>query len=672
MRPGTRTTILFSCLVLCLPARASEPETLQVLIQGSSTAELTSLVEKAGGIVTHNLHIINAVGAKLGHNQLEEVMKSPLVTRHIDDLSDTKRPEQIPENEEGCRVRGHIELDFIPQGILWPLYNKRTTPATMERLELTWPPTLGAVTAISIGDTTIAPALYQAAQIGSLKMDFPSHGRPVVKERADLKISFHKPISDTTQPALRQRDFTVKASFVGGCSTDLVPGYVNNHENFYYNNVAGVDALHRQGITGKGVTVAVVDSGLWEHEALIKDTKGRSRVVARYDALTDAVGNEVVDESGHGTHITSIIVNSGQTMDNGRPTGTYKGVAPDAGLVAVKVLDREGLAHVLEIVRAIQWVVDHREKYNIRILNLSFAQTPRWPYWEDPVNQAVMRAWAEGIAVVAAAGNEGPEPATIGSPGNLPYIITVGAVTDSWTPSTRSDDYLPDFSSRGPTPEGHIKPDIVALGGHMTGLIRPESALALEQPEDILRTGEFVSTGSSQASALVSGMLALLLQLEPDLTPDDLKCKLTTSAEPAINRDGKLAYSPFLQGYGLVSATRAVTLGQKACGNPDWDLRADMENKEHFYGPAILVEDGSASLPGLKDMVSTESSENGLSENRKWGVKDHIERTDLHSSAVIPPGEMPFNWQELYLKERSTIESLSRETPAKPAFSHSH
>jgi subtilisin family serine protease len=489
-----------------------------------------------------------------------------------------------------------------------------------------------------------------------------------VKDRADLKVSFQSP-PDTGEIPLRQRDFTLKASFVGGCFTDLVPGYDNNHEDFYYNSVAGVDALHLQGITGKGVTVAVVDSGLWEHEALKLDTKGGNRLVARYDALTDTVGSEVIDESGHGTHMTSIMVNSAQTTQNGRPTGTFKGVAPDASVVAVKVLDREGLAHVLEIVRAIQWVVDNREKYSIRVLNLSFAQTPRWPYWEDPVDQAVMKAWADGIAVVAAAGNEGPDPATIGSPGNVPYIITVGAVTDSWTPNTRSDDYVPDFSSRGPTPEGHIKPDVVALGGHMTGLIHPESALALEQPEDTLRTGEFVSTGSSQASALVSGMLALLLQLEPELTPDDLKCKLTTSAEPAINRDGKLAYSPFQQGYGYVTATRAVTLGQKGCGSRGLDLRADLENKEHFYGPAIIGEDGGPSLSGFKDMVSAEPSENGLSENRKWGVKDHIEREDAQSSKEIPPEGLPYNWRELYLLERSTIENLSQGVPVGRAIS---
>jgi serine protease AprX len=674
MKYCNHAVTLWIWLLLSPAASAAKPDILQVLLQGSPKEEFTaliSLVENAGGSVTHELHIINAVGARLSKTQLKEVLKSPLVVRHIDDLSDTARPDKEPE-KESCRVRGHIELDFTPQGIRWPLYNKRPAPATLERLEIAWPPALGTVTAISVGDTTVAPVLYQTPAMGSLKINFPSSRGPVVKERADLKVDFQPPTPNAAGPTLQQRDFSIKATFAGGCSTDLVPGYENNHEDFYYNTVAGVDALHLQGITGKGVTVAVVDSGLWEHDALMKDTQGRNRVVARYDALTDTVGNEVVDESGHGTHMASIVANSDPTTQKGRPTGAFKGVAPDASLVAVKVLDREGLAHVLEIVRGIQWVVDHREKYNIRVLNLSFAQTPRWPYWEDPVAQAAMRAWADGIAVVVSAGNEGPDHGTVGSPGNVPYLITVGAVTDSWTPNTRDDDYLPEFSSRGPTQEGHIKPDIVALGGHMTGLIRPESALAMEQPEDMLRTGEFVLTGTSQASALVSGLLALLLQMEPDLTPNDLKCKLVTSAEPAINRDGKLAYSPFEQGSGLVTATRAVTLGRRECGTPDLEWGADIENKRQFYGPAIVGEDGGPSLPGLKEMVSAQPSENGLSENRKWGVKDHIERQNMQSSDELAPGEFPFGWQELYLLERSTVEALSKGSSTGPILNQDH
>jgi hypothetical protein len=197
----------------------------------------------------------------------------------------------------------------------------------------------------------------------------------------------------------------------------------------------------------------------------------------------------------------------------------------------------------------------------------------------------------------------------------------------------------------------------------MTGLIRPESDLATEQPEDILRTGEFVSTGSSQATALVSGILALLIQLEPDLTPDELKCKLITSAEPAINRDGLLAYSPFEQGHGYLSAARAVTLGEKACGDNDSAENTGHLEADDRYGPAIIDADGNVSLPGLKSMVSATSSEKGLSENRKWGVKDYIEQAELMPSGQDPSSKPPFDWQGLYLLERGIIENLSRGKP---------
>ena len=670
MKYCLHTTSLCICLLWCFSLLAAEPDQLQVLLQGTSSEEIALLVNEAGGTVTHDLHLIDAVGAKLTRPQLEEVLSSPLIRRHVDDLADTDRPEEEPEEKVDCRVRGHIELEFTPQGIRWPLYNKQPEPAHIEKLEIEWPAALGSITALALAGVDIDPELYSDGAANSLTVNFPAGSRPVVTDRADLDIKFKSMSPENVDKSLRQKDFTLQADFSGGCSTDLVPGYENNHGDYYYNTVAGVTALHKQGVTGKGVTVAVVDSGLWEHRSLLEDTAGNKRLLARYDALTDVVDEEAVDESGHGTHMTSIIAHSGETIGKDGPTGTFKGVAPDAGLVAVKVLDRDGFAHVLEIVRAIQWVVDNREKYNIRVLNLSFSQTPRWPYWEDPVAQATLRAWAEGIAVVAAAGNDGPEVETIGSPGNVPYVITVGAVTDSWTPETRDDDYIPDFSSRGPTPSGYVKPDIVALGGHMTGLIHPESEIVKEQPEDILRTGEFVSTGTSQASAFVSGLLALLLQLEPDLTPDDLKCKLISSAEPAINRDGKLAYSPFQQGYGYVTATRAVTLGERGCGNPDFDMALDLDNKGNGYGPAIVDDDGSPTLPGVGAMISTEPSEKGMSNTRKWGVKDHIERLNPESASEVTANPANSDWLKLYLQERAVIEELSRppeKVPPKPA-----
>ena len=171
-------------------------------------------------------------------------------------------------------------------------------------------------------------------------------------------------------------------------------------------------------------------------------------------------------------------------------------------------------------------------------------------------------------------------------------------------------------------------------------------------------------TGSSQASALVAGIAALLLQLEPDLSPDDIKCKLTSSAELAINRDGLLAYSPFQQGSGYVSATRAVTLGQRGCGNDGLDIQKDISGTEHFQGPAIVEEDGSTSLPGLADMLSPEIPERGLSNSRRWGAKSHIEHPDyLWGGEEDKKADSPFDWESVYLQEKARIESLADQPP---------
>ncbi|MFK8050995.1 MAG: S8 family peptidase, partial [Halioglobus sp.] len=411
-----------------------------------------------------------------------------------------------------------------------------------------------------------------------------------------------------------------------------------------------------------GVTVAIIDSGLWEHTNLLKDTHGKNRVIARYDAIKNISDQEVFDESGHGTHMASVLANSLPVTGHEVEPGSYKGVAPDVRIVAVKAFDVQGQGDFLDIIRAVQYVVEHRESLQVKILNLSFAARPRWRYFLDPINQAIMKAWASGITVVAAAGNEGPDDMTIGSPGNLPYVITVGAVTDSWTLETRDDDYIPDFSSRGPTPEGHIKPDIVAPGGHMTGITRPGSTLTKKHPDYFLRTGEFVMTGSSQASALVSGVAALLLQLEPGLSPDDIKCKLTSSAEPAINRDGRLTYSPFQQGSGYVSATRAITLGQTGCGNLGLDISKDIRGEEHFEGPAILDEEGKPSLPDLNLVLSQDAPEKSTGKNRRWGAKAHIERPDYEGNTdhrQAPPSG--FDWESIYLEEKVRIESLAKD-----------
>jgi serine protease AprX len=148
-----------------------------------------------------------------------------------------------------------------------------------------------------------------------------------------------------------------------------------------------------------------------------------------------------------------------------------------------------------------------------------------------------------------------------------------------------------------------------------------------------------------------------LLQLEPDLSPDDIKCKMMSSAEPAINNDGLLAYSPFVQGNGYVSATRAITLGQRGCGNMGLDVNKDI-NGDHYQGPAIIDENGNTSLPGLDKMQSQTTPEKGMSDIRKWGVKAHIERPSYEWADGNAPGPSILNWERIYLEEKARIEQL--------------
>jgi len=663
-RPVIAQCIL--ALLLCPLETAAtdkqEPEILKVMLQGKAGANLQQLVEHNGGRVTHDLHIINAVGAMVSRQQLDTILESPLVTRFIDDLS-TNGPEvEPPEKGSGkCDVGGALELDISDSQLVWHLYNKRSEAAQLLSIEFSWPEALGGIKSMSLGDAVLDPSLYKSSRQGEVSFELNNETAPIVAKTSKLEIVFTPKSKAWVQNPPVQGDFDITAKFAGDCSTKLIPGYINNHEDSYFPTVVGADALHLHSITGKGVNVAIVDSGLWETQALAKDTNGNPRILARYDAIKDISNGEAFDDSGHGTHIASVLAHSGRVTKNGVATGTFKGIAPDVGLIAVKAFDIEGHGDFLDIVRGIQYVVDNRESLDIKVLNLSFSARPRWHYWLDPINQAVMKAWASGITVVAAAGNEGPDAMTIGSPGNLPYLITVGAVTDSWTLDTRDDDYIPDFSSRGPTPNAHIKPDIVAPGGHMTGITRPGSTLTRDYPDYILRTGEFVMTGTSQASALVSGLIALLLQLEPDLSPNDIKCKLMSSAELAINDDGLLAYSPFQQGSGYVNVTRAITLGQRGCGNAGLDIEKDMANIDHFQGPGIILDDGSTSLPGLKEMYLGVPAEKGLSTSRKWGVKEHIERGKPISGKTERPAKRPFDWESAYLEEQARIEELASD-----------
>ncbi|MBS1250073.1 MAG: Serine protease AprX [Chloroflexi bacterium] len=286
------------------------------------------------------------------------------------------------------------------------------------------------------------------------------------------------------------------------------------------------------------------------------------------------------DPNGHGTHIAGIIANSQVGED-----GEWNGMAPGANIVSVRVLNKEGFGTYEQVIQGIQWAVKNKDKYNIKVMNLSLVSPVQSPYWADPLNQAVTRAWAEGITVVVAAGNSGPDPMTVGVPGNNPYVITVGAFTDNYTPNDWNDDYLAPFSAAGPMLDGFVKPDVVAPGAHMVSTMHPNSYLAHQYKDAKVALGYYKIAGTSQAAAVVSGISTLALAENPDLSPDEVKFRVMGTAFPWVDRENDLAgYSIWQQGMGRVNAPDTVYTDLSGFANVGMDIEADLAGKEHYEG----------------------------------------------------------------------------------------
>ena len=215
--------------------------------------------------------------------------------------------------------------------------------------------------------------------------------------------------------------------------------------------------------TGRGVGVAVIDTGIDGSLPDFWDTRGGSRVVA--SAVTNPDAKTAGDAYGHGTHVAGIIAGNGSNRTASDPlAGRYMGIAPEADLISVKVGDDDGNATVLDVIYGLQFAVEHKDAYNIRVVNLSLESTVAQSYRTDPLDAAVESAHFHGILVVAAAGNHGrtPEAANF-APGNDPFALTVGAVDDKAT-ADRSDDAYTEWSSVGETQDGVSKPEIAAPG----------------------------------------------------------------------------------------------------------------------------------------------------------------------------------------------------------------
>jgi len=278
-------------------------------------------------------------------------------------------------------------------------------------------------------------------------------------------------------------------------------------------------AQTKMNLTGKGVNIAILDTGVYRHPDL-------TRPVNRIIAFKDLINNRKLpyDDNGHGTHI------SGDAAGNGwMSKGKYKGPAPEAGIVGVKVLDKDGYGYDSTIIKGIEWCIANRKRLKLRILSMSFGGTAPSTCADDPLCQAVEKATAAGLTVVIAAGNSGPRSRTIESPGTSPSAITVGAVNDRRT-ITQADDRISRFSSRGPTAGGLTKPDLVAPGENIVSLRAPRSKLNRELPK--LRVGKdyFLLSGTSVSTPIISGVAAQLLQRDPSLTPKQVKALLKKNA----------------------------------------------------------------------------------------------------------------------------------------------
>ena len=286
------------------------------------------------------------------------------------------------------------------------------------------------------------------------------------------------------------------------------------------------------GYDGQGIAVAVIDSGIADHTAL------SGRIVARANFVSTEP-NVTGDPFGHGTHVAGSI--GGSTSAASRVTNEFAGgSAPRVNLVDVRVLASNGVGYTSDVIAGIDWTIQNARRYNIRVINLSLGHPVAEPSATDPLCQAVARAVAEGITVVVSAGNYGrtadgaPVLGGITSPGNSPFAITVGSLDTRGT-LDRGDDRLAPYSSKGPTRyDFAVKPDLVAPGSSQVSLESPNAYIVRTYPQFHVAgrgTNAYLRlSGTSMATGVVSGGVALLLDADPNLTPAQIKVALQASA----------------------------------------------------------------------------------------------------------------------------------------------
>ena len=274
----------------------------------------------------------------------------------------------------------------------------------------------------------------------------------------------------------------------------------------------GARSLWQQGITGAGINVALIDTGVAPVDAL------SNQIVAAVDLSSEQFdeGTSFLDANGHGTHLAGIIA--------GKGSSGFRGVAPDAGIVSIKVADREGKVSLESVISGIDWVVASANDLDIRVLNIALDAGEVDTHEAQALEAAVERAWSAGIVVVTAAGNDGVESGSLNSPASNPFVIAVAGVE-----AIESGFVVPDWASVGTESR---RPDLAAPGSHIQSLRAPGSDADTNNPEGYVDEELFLGSGSSQSAAVTAGAVALLLEARPELTPDQVKSLLIQTARP--------------------------------------------------------------------------------------------------------------------------------------------
>ena len=392
----------------------------------------------------------------------------------------------------------------------------------------------------------------------------------------------------------------------------------------------GADFVRQQlGYDGDGIGVAVIDSGVtaW-HNDLADPALPTTQRVAQF---VDFVGgrSERYDDYGHGTHVAGIIAGNGADSN-----GARSGIAPRSRLVVLKVLDGAGRGRISDVIAAIDYAVTHRHEFNIRVINMSIGAGVYESYDTDLLTLAAQRAVEKGLVVVAAAGNHGrsddgvEQHGAISAPGNAPWVITVGASSHMGTTS-RTDDTVAAFSSRGPTAYDHAaKPDLVAPGVGIYSLSSPGSTMYARWQQYLLPGSGMAPylpylslSGTSQASPVVAGTVALMLQANPSLTPNAVKAILQFTAE-MYNGHSYLA-----QGAGFLNARGAVDLALALNTAPDLRPPSPVEwSRQIIWGNAQVY---------AGDLISTAAA---WSTDVTWGAA-----TDSASYPIVWGSEATIN-----------------------------